>query len=254
MKANSRSTKQKLAAALALVLVIAGGAVAAVTATGADRPSRSDRARHPVAGVRYHDLSAAAGYLGISQSVVERELRAGHSLAQIADATPGRSAAGLTAALIAQKRQRLAAQLARLPQRVAAELRRSGGPAGSRGGRHSGEIHAGVHQGRHQRPVHRAVIDRRHRLAVAAAAYLGMSTHELRAQLRAGKTLAEIAGATPGKSVARLIDALVAARRYGIAARLSAGRLTSARAERASQRAEKVIAALVNRPLTRHRR
>ena len=31
-------------------------------------------------------------------------------------------------------------------------------------------------------------------------------------------------------------------------------RLTSARAERANQRAEKLIAALVNRPLKRHRR
>jgi len=102
--------------------------------------------------------------------------------------------------------------------------------------------------------VHRAIIDPRHRRAVAAAAYLGMSRHELRAQLRAGKTLAEIAAATPGKSVAGLIDALVAARRHRIAARVSAGRLTSARAERANQRAEKLIAALVNRPLKRHRR
>jgi len=254
MKTNSRSTKQKLAAVLALALVLAGGAVAAVTATGADGPNRSDRARHGVAGIRYRDLSAVAGYLGISQSLVERELRAGHSLAQIADATPGKSTAGLIASLIAQKRQRLAAQLASLPQRVSAEVHRSGGPGGSAGGRRSGEGHAGVHQGRRHAPLHRATIAHRHRLAVAAAAYLGISARELHAQRRAGKTLAEIAGATPGKSAAGLIDALVAARRQVIAARVSAGRLTSALAQRANQRAEKVIAALVNGPLPRHGR
>src|SRR2546421_12578965 len=100
MKTNSRSTKQKLAAALALALVLAGGAVAAVTATGADGPNRSDRARHGVAGIRYRDLSAVGGYFGISQAPVGRGLRAGPSPAPIADATPRKATAGMNASLV----------------------------------------------------------------------------------------------------------------------------------------------------------
>ena len=41
--------------------------------------------------------------------------------------------------------------------------------------------------------------------------YLGISTQKLFTQLRSGKTLAQIADATSGKSAAGLIDALVAA-------------------------------------------
>ena len=43
-----------------------------------------------------------------------------------------------------------------------------------------------------------------------AATYLGISLDSLRTQLQAGKTLAQIANATSGKSASGLIDALVA--------------------------------------------
>jgi hypothetical protein len=45
----------------------------------------------------------------------------------------------------------------------------------------------------------------------AAATYLGLTPAELKTQLQSGKTLAQIADATSGKSAAGLIDALVAA-------------------------------------------
>jgi len=52
----------------------------------------------------------------------------------------------------------------------------------------------------------------------AAATYLGISEDALRADLQAGKTLAQVADATSGKSASGLIDALVAADRTRIAA------------------------------------
>ena len=112
MKGNSRSVRQKAAAAIAMLLVLVGVAIAAVSATGADRPNGAERARHSAAGIRYRDLPAAASYLGLSPTQLEAELRSGRSLAQIAASTPGRSPAGLIDALIAAKRQRIAARAA----------------------------------------------------------------------------------------------------------------------------------------------
>jgi hypothetical protein len=82
-----------------------------------------------------------------------------------------------------------------------------------------------------------------------------VSLRHLRAELRSGRTLAEITGATPGRSTAGLIDALVAARRQRIAARAAAGTLSRSRADRANAGAEKVIAKLVKRKFSarRHR-
>ena len=60
-----------------------------------------------------------------------------------------------------------------------------------------------------------------------AASYLGLSTDELTSQLRSGKTLAQIAGATSGKSVDGLVDALVGAARTKLDAAVAAGKLTS---------------------------
>jgi hypothetical protein len=45
----------------------------------------------------------------------------------------------------------------------------------------------------------------------AAATYLGLSTTDLAAKLRDGQTLAQVAGATPGKSVSGLVTALTEA-------------------------------------------
>jgi hypothetical protein len=239
MKANSRSVKQKAAAAIAMLLVLGGGAIAAVSATGADRHKGADRPRHSPAGIRHRDLPAVASYLGLSPAQLEAELRSGRSLAQIAESTPGKSVAGLIDALIAHKRERLSKLAATLPRRVRAEVDRQGGLAGRHGARRAGGPRGLAHRG----------------LGAAAAAYLGISVHQLRTQLRAGRTLAQIAGATPGRSPAGLIDALTAAKKRRIAARAAAGRLTSSQADRANGRAEKLITKIVNRRLhPRHQR
>lgn len=111
-------------------------------------------------GLRAGD-SAAATYLGITGAALRTELMGGKTLSQIADATPGKSSAGLKAALITAETTRLTAalasgaitsqeeqaQLASLPARIDAMLARTftagglGGPGGGwrgRGGPWSG--------------------------------------------------------------------------------------------------------------------
>jgi len=64
----------------------------------------------------------------------------------------------------------------------------------------------------------------------AASTYLGTSQSELRTQLSAGKTLAQIANATKGKSSSGLIDALVKAEQNELDSAVSSGRLTRSQA------------------------
>lgn len=68
---------------------------------------------------------------------------------------------------------------------------------------------------------------------VDVAKILGITPQQLRTQLEAGKTLAQIA-ATKGISKADLIDKLVAAAKADIAADVKAGRLTQAQADKVS--------------------
>jgi hypothetical protein len=65
----------------------------------------------------------------------------------------------------------------------------------------------------------------------AAATYLGVSQSDLLTSLQSGKTLAQVAGATSGKSVAGLIDALVADQKAKLASAVTAGQFTQAQAD-----------------------
>lgn len=239
-----RSLRQKVFAGAAVLALLAGGALAAVSATGqknthkdrnkvrqarlADRAAGAGRIGHA------HDLATAATYLGLPSARLEGELRAGKTLAQVADATSGKSAAGLIEALVAAKRSRLSAAAAKLPQRVSAEVNRVGLRA------------------RAATPVNRAARLRsllagpRHVGAVAAG-YLGMTPAQLRAELRAGRTLAQLADATSGKSTAGLIDALVAAKRERLAAAVGAKRITPAEQAKRLSAFGKRASALVQR-------
>jgi lambda repressor-like predicted transcriptional regulator len=80
----------------------------------------------------------------------------------------------------------------------------------------------------------------------ASAGYLQLSPRELRERLRAGKSLAQIAGAQ-GKSVDGLKAALVVAFRMKVERVASAGRIDSARAERLRERAPALVERLVHR-------
>lgn len=195
-----------------LVLVLAGIAALALGGSAIAAKSHSHATRAAVGpaadGRRGHgdDLDAAAAYLGKTTSDLVASLQSGKTLAQIADATSGESAAGLVAALVAHEKQELADAVAanRLTQaqsdKVAATLPQ----------RFQDFVNGTLPRDlpRHERD--RGGLD-------AAASYLGVSADALATQLRSGKTLAEIANATSGKSARGLIDALVAdaTKRFG---------------------------------------
>ncbi len=168
----------------------------------------------------------------MSPTQLRSELRSGKSLAQIADATSGRSEAGLIAALEAAGRERLSAAAAKLPSVITAEVDRAGGPTGASA------------SGRPRRGHARALS--------AAAGYLGVSAAQLRGELRSGKTLAQIANATSGRSEAGLVQALVAARKASLATRVSAGKITQAQANAALPKLAARVTAEVNRVRPQH--
>jgi hypothetical protein len=204
----NRAIKQKIFSIVALVAVLTGATIAAVTAaqtSGHRRPSGT--------------LATAAGYLGVPSAQLQAELRSGKSLAQIAAQSSGRSAAGLTQALIATRTAQIAAAAAQVPQRVRAEVQRAGGPDG-------------------------------HRVS-ATLSYLGLTPAALQADLRAGRTLAQIASATSGRSEAGLIDALVRARKQAIAAMVAAGTLTQRQANARLGRLAERVRLQVERPRSR---
>jgi len=93
----------------------------------------------------------------------------------------------------------------------------------------------------------------------AAASYLGTTPVALVDQLRSGKTLAQIANQTSGKSADGLIAALVADAKQKIAAAVTAGNLTQTQATTITANLQQWITDLVNgtRPTTpgpfRHR-
>ncbi|MDX6474933.1 MAG: hypothetical protein QOH95_444 [Gaiellaceae bacterium] len=177
------------------------------------------------------ELTAAANYLGVTETALVTQLQGGKTLAQVAGATSGKSAAGLVDALVAAEKTEIAAAvtagritqaqadqvLPTLTARFTAFVNNTepehgrGGPGGP-GGHGFGHGPGGDE-------------------LTAAATYLGVTETALVTQLQAGKTLAQVADATSGKSSAGLIDALVAAEKKEIAAEVTAGRLTQAQAD-----------------------
>lgn len=79
----------------------------------------------------------------------------------------------------------------------------------------------------------------------AAASYLGLSADDLRAKLRSGKTLAQVAK-DQGKSVDGLVAVLKADLKKHLDQAVSDGRLTQAQEDRILSSAERRLTALVN--------
>ena len=79
----------------------------------------------------------------------------------------------------------------------------------------------------------------------AAAAYLGLSTADLAADLRGGRTLAEVAKAR-GRSPDGLVDAMIAARTQRLSAAVSAGWLTEDEAKQVESRVRRHVTDLVD--------
>lgn len=79
----------------------------------------------------------------------------------------------------------------------------------------------------------------------AAAGYLGITTDELRSELRSGKTLAQIATAH-GKTADGLVAALVAAAKQRLDQAVAAGRITSSQEQTMLSRLQSLLQAVVN--------
>lgn len=198
--------------ALAAAAVIAGVTIAVVNATGtshAHKQPAGSRSTHSSAP--RGDLAVVASYLGMTRAQLRSALRAGKTLAGLAGSTSGKSATGLIAALVSAKAARLdaavadgklskrqeRARLAAMRRRATVEVNRPRGVVGS-----GGEL-------------------------AAAAGYLGVTPKKLHDQ-RLARSLAQIADATPGRSAAGLIEALMSAKKTSLAADVAAGSLSHA--------------------------
>jgi hypothetical protein len=109
--------KRRLAVGAAVAAVFGGSAGTALACHGAGADTTgattSFAAFHH--GAMWHHggwwWSNVTGYLGLSPDVVRADLRSGQTLAQIASATPGKSAAGLIATLVGSVKTRLDAKV-----------------------------------------------------------------------------------------------------------------------------------------------
>ena len=210
------------------LLVGAGAAVAVAKAPGKAKPRAAKAQQRGL-------LPAAAAYLGVTPVALRTELRSGKSLAQIATAK-GKSVDGLETALVAAIKTKVdaakaagkldAARADRLLQRAPQLVERL--------------VNA--------KPRARAMRTKAARggLLKAAATYLGVTNAQLVTDLRAGKSLAQVATAK-GKSVDGLEQALLAALKQKVDAAVAAGRLPAARAQKLLERAPAHIERLVNR-------
>ncbi len=191
-----RHLKRRLALIVALAAVLAGGTAVALAATGKHAGARHSHRHHAhgarsgsAAGAhgRHGLLLAASSYLGAAPAELRTDLASGKTLGQIADATPGRSEAGLVAALVTAAQERLRERASSLTPQIEELVKGVPGASHAAAGRH------------------------RSGLLAAALGYLGLTRKQLSKQRHAGLTLAQIAQATPGKSEAGLRAALLAA-------------------------------------------
>ncbi len=165
-------------------------------------------------------IAAAADDLGVSATELTDALES--ALAARVDAAV--AAGRLTAAQGAELKQRIAA--GEMPLVGLGPGMRDGGPFGGRVFGHSGGLDA-------------------------AADYLGLTAVELRAELDADSSLADVAKAE-GKSVEGLVNAIVAAATEDLAAAVEAGRLTDAQRDDILATIEERVTEMVNRTGGRH--
>jgi hypothetical protein len=213
---------KKVFAAAGATLAVAAGASGAVAARG---KGAAGPAGHP-------GPAAIASYLGLTPAQLREQLRTGKTLAQIAIAR-GKTVAGLEDAIYRDVQAHLdravangrltAAQeqtlLARLKSRLDDIVN-----------------HAMPIAGRPHRP----------RLGAAVAAYLGITPAQLRSDLRAGKSLAQIATAH-GKTVAGLKSAILDAVKVRLDKAVASKRLTADQEKTILDRLASHLDELINR-------
>jgi hypothetical protein len=174
------------------------GGIAAVALVGAGIGAVAATGQGSGRPAHHTLVGVAASYLGVPQQQLRQDLRSGKSLAEVAT-SQGRSQSGLIAALVAARKAKLSKEAGQVQEQVTQLVQRRRGAAGARGA-------AGV-----------------------VRAYLGLTAAQLRAEIRSGKTLAQIANSTPGRSEAGLIKAIVAVRRARLAIATHAGLITPQR-------------------------
>ena len=235
-------TKRKLKLVVVGVAAAAAGGTGAALAAGGGGSSGAPSLQAPVFTAA-HDgdrhffggADAAATYLGLTEDELHTQLESGKTLSQIADATSGKSATGLIAALVAAEKQELSSAVTsgKLTQAqadtISADLQQ----------RITDLVNGTLPKGGPGFRIHVNGLD-------PAATYLGLTEDQLRTQLESGKTLAQIADATSGKSASGLIAALVAAEKKELSAAVSAGRLTQAQADALAANVEQRVTELVN--------
>lgn len=223
------SKRRAIAAGVAVALVLAGVLIAVLGSGGKGKLDVS-----PAAHVRapLGQIAAASRYLGVPAADVRRELHAGRSLAEIA-AVHGRSREGLVEHLLAAREAGLRSARALTPaqrQRRSALLRRRTAVAVTR---HGAPVPVGVAS------------------VATAASYLGTTPAALRAELQGGRTLAQVADATPGHSSAGLVAALAAAREEALHAAAAAGTISPEEEAELLASLQKRMTLLVNRASAR---
>ena len=220
-----------------LVAALAVGAAGGATAAQAANSSAQHATHHHHGGFFGHGvLSTAASYLGLTNEQLKAQLKSGKTLAQVADATPGKSSAGLVDALVAAAKTKLDKLVAdkRITQaQEDAFLAKYRTAAAKFVNRVAGAGHCSGHT---------MLVDE----FGVAANYLGLTRGQLKAQLVSGKSLADLANATAGKSASGLVDAMVAAEQTKLDALVANHKLTQAQENTILAKLHDRFTALVN--------
>lgn len=164
-----------------------------------------------------HFFTTAATYIGITEAQLRTELQAGKSLADVAVAH-GKTRDGLIAALV----QAATTDITTLVDKP------NPFPAGGPGGRGEMRFFGGNE-------------------LQTAATYLGINESDLRTQLQSGKTLADIAKATTGKTVDGLVQAIVQDETAKIDQAQKDGKITADQATQIKSNLTQRVTDMVNR-------
>lgn len=221
MKGATRRTKLLLA--LAATAVVAGLLIALLSGGSHHAHKRAQAEATTPPG----ELALAARYLGITRADLRRRLR-GATLAEVADATPGRSVAGLEQAILGAHRRQWQQQALSSSEQVG--------------------------RAKKLRKRLREDLARRRRASTDlafAASYLGLPEAQVQARVLSGHSLAQVAESTPGKSRAGLIAAIVAKRTQQFERGLAARKLTAKEEKTAVAQLKRRIPRLVDRVLAR---
>jgi hypothetical protein len=188
-----RYPKRAGIAALALSAALVGGGSAALATTGSNTATTKAAASSPTSPSAGRDafLASVASHLGVTKDKLTAAIKAAQLDRVAADLAAGKISADQATA-------------------ARAAIESGNGPGFEPGG--PGHGGPGDHHG--------AGLD-------AAAAYLGLTATQLRDQLQAGKTLADVATAQ-GKTVAGLKAAMLAGARSHLDTDVKAGRITAA--------------------------